>query len=117
MSLPKKASAESETILFVREYWTGNSRDGGVIEGEGYLYYRMAESGKLIEAYESYEDHNHTEIAGPCPSMENINWFNDLGYKDLELLETIDESEFERIKELAKDYIPPDNNGEYGGPY
>ncbi len=105
--LPKSVAPEQEEILFVREYWTGDSRDGAIVNGDGYHYYRMTKSGKIIEAYEFYEHDDGLEIACQCPEMLNVHWLNDLGYEDYELLETVRELDFARIKELASGYEKP----------
>lgn len=106
-SQPKAPPPEQEEILFVREYWTGDSRDGAIVNGDGYHYYRITKSGKIIEAYEFYEHDDGIEIACLCPEMLNVHWLNDLGYEDYELLETVRELDFARIKELASGYERP----------
>ena len=88
-------------IVFAKEYWTGDSRDGQVVNGDGYHYYRLTDSGKILEAYEFYENDDGTEIVSPLPEMNNVDWIADLGFEDLEVLDMIPESEYERIKEMT----------------
>ncbi len=98
---PKDPPPAQEEILFVREYWTGDSRDGALTNGDGYHYYRMTKSGKILEAYESYELEDGRECASPCPEMLNVHWIDDLGYEDFEILDTIKEFDFSRVKDIA----------------
>lgn len=94
-------SNNNQDVIFVREYWTGDSRDGVVVNGDGYHYYRMSQQGLIIEAYEFYETDDGVEVASPLPEMQNISWTEDLGFADLETLDPIDEFEFARIRELT----------------
>jgi hypothetical protein len=112
-SSPKKAEAdgvagvatfkvsEPEETVFAKEYWTGDSRDGVLENGDGYHYYRMTKSGKILEAYECYELEDGRECANPLPEMLNVHWINDLGFDDFEALDLIKELEFSRIKDIA----------------
>jgi hypothetical protein len=95
-------SSESSEETFVREYWTGDSRDGVLVNGDGYHYYRMTKSGKILEAYEFYETEDGREFANPLPEMLNVHWKNDLGFEDFEALDAIREFDFERIKEISQ---------------
>ena len=92
----------SNTIIFAREYWTGDSRDGAIINGDGYHYYRMSGAGLILEAYEFYETDDGSEVASPLPEMRNVDWLNDLGFEDMDALDVIDEMEFQRIRELTQ---------------
>ena len=94
-------SAGQEELVFAREYWTGDSRDGALVNGDGYHYYRMTKSGKILEAYECYELDDGRECANPLPEMLNVNWIDDLGFEDFEALDMIKETEFSRIKNIA----------------
>ncbi len=89
-------------VIFTREYWTGDSRDGAVVNGDGYHYYRMSAQGLIIEAYEFYETDDGVEVACPLPEMLNVSWKNDLGFDDLEALDMIEEHEFFRVRELTQ---------------
>lgn len=90
-----------QPVIFMREYWTGDSRDGAVVNGDGYHYYRMSPAGLIMEAYEFYETDDGVEVASPLPEMMNVDWKEDLGFEDLEALDLIDEREFSRVKELT----------------
>lgn len=85
---------------FAREYWTGDSRDGRLINGDGYHYYRITETGIIKEAYEYYEHDDGTEVVSPLPEMQNVDWYNDLGFEDLDALDMVTESDFSRIKAI-----------------
>lgn len=92
---------EKEELVFAREYWTGASRDGVLEDGDGYHYYRMTKTGRILEAYECYELDDGRECASPLPEMLNVHWINDLGFDDFEALDMIKEIEFSRIKDIA----------------
>lgn len=96
------AEAIETDIIYTREYWTGDSRDGAVVNGDGWHYYRMRKGGMIVEAYEFYETDDGVEVANPLPEMMNINWLKDLGFDDLEALDMIEENEFSRIRELTR---------------
>jgi hypothetical protein len=91
-----------EYYQYTREVWNGNSRDGMVVNGDGYHYYRMTSDGTIIEAYEVYEKDDGEEIASPLPEMLSVGWIRDLGFADLEVLDMITEAEFDRIKGKTK---------------
>lgn len=93
---------ETTDTIYAREYWTGDSRDGAVVNGDGYHYYRMSKRGQIIEAYEYYETDDGVEVASPLPEMQNVDWVKDLGFEDLDALDVIEESEFRRIRELTQ---------------
>lgn len=86
---------------YAREYWTGDSRDGVLVNGDGYHYYRMTKSGKILEAYEYYETEDGREFVSPLPEMLNVHWIDDLGFEDFEALDIIKEFDFVRIKEVS----------------
>jgi hypothetical protein len=95
-------NVDTEAIIFAKEYWTGDSRDGAIVNGDGYHYYRMSGEGLIIEAYEFYETDDGLEVALPLPEMLNINWHDDLGFEDMDALDIVKESEFDRIKDLTR---------------
>lgn len=86
--------------IFAKEYWSGDSKDGSLINGDGYHFFMMEPKGKIIEAYEMYERDDGEEIVTPLPEMHNVSWIDDLGFEDLEVLDQIEEREFDRIKYL-----------------
>ena len=100
-SVASNKVSEPEETVFAKEYWTGDSRDGVLENGDGYHYYRMTKSGKILEAYECYELEDGRECANPLPEMLNVHWINDLGFDDFEALDLIKELEFSRIKDIA----------------
>lgn len=83
---------------FAKEYWTGDSRDGRLENGDGYHFYRMTPNGFIYEAYEVYEREDGTQVVSPLPEMQNVDWIKDLGFEDFEALDSISEREFEDIK-------------------
>ena len=85
---------------YYREYWVGDSRDGSLVNGDGYHYYRMEKDGKIIEAYEYYEQDDGIGVVSPLPEMNGVNWLTDLGFEDMEILDPVKQSEFERIREM-----------------
>lgn len=90
-------------VLFAREYWAGDSRDGHIVNGDGYHYYLLTKQGKILEAYEYYEKEDGTTVVSPLPEMQNIDWIRDLGFEDFEVLDMIPEHEYLRIKELMNE--------------
>lgn len=98
----KQGTAVLQDMVYAKEYWTGDSRDGAIVNGDGYHYYRMAPDGLILEAYEFYETDDGLEVALPLPEMINISWKDDLGFDDLEALDVIKESEFSRVKDLTQ---------------
>ena len=86
---------------FTREYWTGDSRDGILVNGDGYHFYRMTEAGQILEAYEYYETEDGREFVSPLPEMLRVHWIEDLGFEDFEALDLIKEYDFQRIKDIA----------------
>ncbi len=91
-----KSTRQSE--IYSREYWNGHSRDGHVVNGDGYHYYRMSADGVIFEAYEVYEKEDGEEVVSPLPEMLQVDWIRDLGFADFEILDMITEYEFERIR-------------------
>ncbi len=90
----------TQQYMFTRDYWSGDSRDGHLVNGEGYHYYRMSAEGLICEAYELYETDDGQEVVCPLPEMNNVDWFKDLGFSDMEILDPIAAEEFERIRDL-----------------
>ncbi|MFK7824124.1 MAG: hypothetical protein AB8G05_08205 [Oligoflexales bacterium] len=85
-------------FIFTREYWTGDSRDGSIVNGDGYHFFRMGDKGLIVEAYEMYESDDGEEVVTPLPEMHNVSWIEDLGFDDLDALDQIEEIEFDRIR-------------------
>ena len=92
----------SAELMYAREYWTGDSRDGYLVNGDGYHYYKMSKQGKILEAYEYYENDDGSIIVSPLPEMKNVHWIDDLGFEDMEVLEQISQTEFESVKSFNK---------------
>ena len=92
-----------EDIKFLKEYWTGDSRDGLLVNGDGYHYYRMTRDGLILEAYEFYEADDGTEVVSPLPEMQNVDWLKDLGFDDFDDLDEVKENDFQRIRSIYKD--------------
>ena len=80
-----------------KELWDGQSRDGKLIDGEGFHYFKMNDEGQILEAFEFYESLDGENVVSPVPEFENVNWFKDLGYEDLEVLEDIEFAEYNRL--------------------
>lgn len=88
--------------IYTREYWTGDSRDGVIVNGDGYHFFRMQDPGTILEAYEVYETDEGEETVTSMPEMHGVSWISDLGFEDLDVLDVIEESEFVRVKKLAQ---------------
>lgn len=88
-------------IHYRKDYWTGHSRDGEVKNGDGFHYFKMSPCGTILEAFEIYETEDGDPVVCPLPEMQNVNWLNDLGFQDLEVLEDISEMDFQSMKELV----------------
>ena len=89
-------------VIFAKEYWTGDSRDGVIVNGDGFHYFRMKPTGLILEAYEVYEGEDGEEVVTPLPEMQHVDWIEDLGFEDLEALDSIIESEFMEIRARTK---------------
>jgi hypothetical protein len=98
-------TAARENFIFAKEYWVGDSRDGVVVNGDGYHFFRMLPEGKILEAYEVYENEEGEEVVTPLPEMHNVGWLIDLGFKDMEELDIISEHDFLRIKHLSDAHL------------
>ena len=92
----------SKEEIFAKEYWSGDSRDGVIVNGDGFHYFRMQPSGLILEAYEVYESEEGEEIVTPLPEMHHVNWIQDLGFEDLDALDLVEEGEFLEIKQATK---------------
>lgn len=103
MTLVNDTPVAAQPAKFAKEYWTGDSRDGRVVNGDGYHYYRMTDGGLIVEAYEFYETEDGLEVVSPLPEMQNVHWMEDLGFDDWEALDIIEEFEFVRIKDLNRE--------------
>ncbi|MBF0443049.1 MAG: hypothetical protein HQK54_14170 [Oligoflexales bacterium] len=95
-------SLDENEFIYTKEYWTGDSRDGNLINGDGYHYYKMSRSGKIFEAYEWYEQDDGVAVVSPLPEMKDVDWIKDLGFEDMEVLDQISKLDFEAVKKLAK---------------
>ena len=84
-------------VIFAKEYWTGDSRDGVIVNGDGFHYFRMKPTGLILEAYEVYEGEDGEEIVTPLPEMQHVDWIEDLGFEDLDALDLVEEVEFMEI--------------------
>jgi hypothetical protein len=90
--------------FYTREQWYGDSRDGVIMAGEGWHYFRMTKPGTILEAFEVYETEDGEEIVTPLPDMEQVDWLADLGFEDLEALEKIEKRSFDRIRASHHSY-------------
>lgn len=95
-------SLVTEKVIFSREYWNGHSRDGAIVNGDGYHYYKMSPEGLIFEAYEVYEKEDGEEVVSPLPEMILVDWCRDLGFEDFEVLDLISEYEFDRIRNTIR---------------
>ena len=86
-----------EIFKYYKEYWTGDSRDGELVDGDGYNYYKINEYGMIVEACEYYEREDGVEVISPLPEMLKVNWLKDLGFEDYETLDEVSSKEFGRI--------------------
>ena len=92
---------ESSGFVFKKEFWSGDSRDGKFLNGEGYHYFKMSEDGKIVEAFEVYESDNGEEKVCVVPEMINVHWIKDLGFHDFATLDELNENEFDRVREIS----------------
>lgn len=92
-------------VLFAREYWVGDSRDGVLVNGDGYHFFKIMSDGLIIEAFEVYENEEGEEVITPLPEMQNVGWIKDFGFENMDELDLIDEKEFQRIKKLSDSHL------------
>lgn len=90
----------NDPIIYAREHWHGDSRDGILENGSGYHYFKIVRKSLIVEAFELYEADDGEEIVSPLPEMKNVDWLKDLGFEDLSDLEIISESHYSEIKDL-----------------
>ncbi len=93
-------SLVEDVLFYGKEYWTGDSRDGRLENGDGYHYYSIAKSGIIQEAFEVYEKDDGEVIISPLPEMNRVNWYKDLGFEDLETLDEVSAEEFQEVKTM-----------------
>ena len=55
LAVPVGKILDDSELMYAKEYWTGDSRDGCLVNGDGYHYFRMTKDGRILEAYEYYE--------------------------------------------------------------
>lgn len=91
-----------EQFTYRKEYWNGDSRDGQLVNGDGYHYFKINLDGLIIEAFEIYETESGEKVASPMPEMKNVNWLEDLGFDDFDALDEIDESEYRQASKIIK---------------
>jgi len=89
-----------DKLYYFCEEWSGDSKDGVIINGEGFHFFQMTIDGYINEAYEVYESEEGDEIVTPLPEMTNISWTKDLGFENMEALDKINKMDFQRIKSL-----------------
>lgn len=89
-------------LVYRREYWSGDSKDGQYTNGDGYHYYLMEEGGHVLEAFEYYETDDGEEHTLALPELVGVNWFQFFGFEDAELLEQVSRQEFEYVKSLGE---------------
>ncbi|RYZ59845.1 MAG: hypothetical protein EOP07_02770 [Proteobacteria bacterium] len=100
-----KELAQVQDVVFAKEYWTGDSRDGRLVNGDGYHYYQITREGRILDAYEYYEKDDGSFVVSPLPEMKNVHWIDDMGFEDLEVLDFIPETEYLRIKEANSRHV------------
>ena len=108
VAIPKRMNIDESQLMYAKEYWTGDSRDGCLVNGDGYHYYRMTKDGRILEAYEYYETEEGREFVSPLPEMLNVHWMNDLGFEDFEALDIIQEDDFSHVKDIISGKIAAD---------
>lgn len=84
----------TENFTFRKEYWSGDSRDGSLVNGDGYHYFKIRTDGLIIEAFEVYESEEGDKVISPMPEMKNVNWLVDLGFDDFDALDEVEEFEY-----------------------
>ena len=85
-----------ENYTYCKEYWSGDSRDGRLVNGDGFHFFKIQKDGLIIEAFEVYESETGGQVASPMPEMKNVNWLKDLGFDDFEALDEIDAYEYQQ---------------------
>jgi len=92
-----------QEIWYAREYWSGDSRDGQYINGDGYHYFELKGPGHVLRAVEYYETDDGEERAVDVPELVGIDWFSFFGFEENDdLLEIVPEHEFGYISDLVK---------------
>jgi hypothetical protein len=89
-------------IVYCKEGWHGNSRDGMYLGGEGYTYFEMTGKGEVLSAIEYYETDDGDEKVCEVPELKGINWFAYFGFEDDEVLEIVNAGEYLWIEDLLR---------------
>ena len=92
----------NENQFYAREYWTGDSRDGQLVNGDGYHYFRLKKDGTILKRMNITKLKMELAFSSLLPEMKNVGWIKDLGFDDFEVLETIGDRDFNFIKEINK---------------
>lgn len=90
---------ESQEERFYKESWAGNSRDGELVGGEGWHYFRIKNGSLIVEAFELYLTDEGDDVVTILNDMVGVDWIRDFGFSNLEDLEEISEDEFLQVKE------------------
>jgi hypothetical protein len=98
----KQPSRDPDVIWHCREYWNGDSKDGHLINGDGYHYFEMKGNGYILRALEFYETEDGEEKSTELPELVGLNWFQFFGFEDDEILEGIAAHEFFHVESLLK---------------
>ncbi len=93
-----------DDIWYAREYWSGDSKDGMYVNGDGYHYFEMRGKGNIQKAFEYYETDDGEEKVTDLSEFVGLNWFKTFGYEEDEsdVLEYIPEHEFNYVEGLLK---------------
>lgn len=91
-----------DVVWYCREYWTGDSRDGQFVNGDGYHYFEMRGDGVILKALEYYETEDGEERTTEVPELIGLNWFEFFGFEDEELLEEVPEHEFNYVEQFMR---------------
>jgi hypothetical protein len=94
---------ELQADKFFKETWAGNSRDGELVNGEGWHFFRIQRGSTIVEAYELYLTEDGDDVVTILPDMVGVDWIRDFGFADLEELEEIPEDEFLTVKECHQE--------------
>jgi hypothetical protein len=92
-------SESNESGLYFKESWAGNSRDGELVGGEGWHYFRIKSGSKIVEAFELYLNEEGDDVVTILGDMVGVDWVLDFGFANLDELEEISEDEFLQVKE------------------
>ena len=62
----------NQNCIYRKELWSGQSKDGKLVDGEGFHYFKMTNEGLILEAFECYASLVGEKVISPLPEFEIV---------------------------------------------